>query len=190
MVLRTMRFSLALLVIACAAVLLFARLGHHALWGDEAGTALVAKGVLRTGSTSALVDDCNIFAYDNGRQLKKLHERYMPPLQSYLVAPFLAAFGRQSAWAARLPFALCGLASIILILWWLWHEEVRLLIALLMCLGLVCNVSLFLYSRQCRYYGAALLSSIAVVCLYLRWNGQRRRLIAMAALSLCLLASN
>ena len=177
-------------IIACSALLLFARLGHYALWGDEAGTALVAKGVLRTFDTSALVDDHNIFADDNGNQLRNLHERYVPPLQSYLAAPSLAVFGQESAWAARLPFALCGLATIILILWWAWREEVRWEFGLLLGMGLVCNVSLLLYSRQCRYYSAALLCSVAVAWLYLRWNGRRGGLVAMAGLLSCLLALN
>jgi hypothetical protein len=61
---------------------------------------------------------------------------------------------------------------------------------LALCAGLVCNVSLFLYSRQCRYYGPVLLCSIAIVCLYLRWNGRRSGLAAIAMFLICLLAAN
>ena len=99
-------------------------------------------------------------------------------------------FGNQSAFAARLPFALCGLADILVIAGWLWRGQARPGFVLPLCAGLVCNVSLFLYLRQCRYYAPALLCSTAIACLYLRWNGRRRRLVATAILMICLLATN
>ncbi|MDW8310281.1 MAG: hypothetical protein RMK20_12985, partial [Verrucomicrobiales bacterium] len=46
-------FTVGLLVLCSA--LLFARLGHYAFWCDESQTALAAKGILRTGETTALV---------------------------------------------------------------------------------------------------------------------------------------
>jgi hypothetical protein len=187
---KTLAFWMALAFLSIAAVLLFARLGRHALWEDEAGTALGAKGVLRALDTSAWVDDHNILAYRGGHELVNLRIRYVPPLQFYLTAPFLAAFGKQSALAARLPFALCSLASLTLILWWLWRGNAGVAFALLLCLGLLCNVSLILYSRQCRYYSAGMLCCLAVAFLYLNWQGQSGRLLAVSLISICLLALN
>ncbi|MGD1086610.1 MAG: hypothetical protein ABSA47_17880 [Verrucomicrobiota bacterium] len=181
---------LALGFLGLAAALIFARLGHYPLWDDEAGTALGAKGVLRAGDTSALVDDHNILAYRGGSELVNLRVRYVPPLQVYLTAPFLAVFGEDSALAARLPFALCGLAVLALIVWWLWRANAGGTFALLLCLGLVCNVSLILYSRQCRYYSAGMLCCVAVAYLYLNWKGQRGWLPAIGLISFCLLALN
>jgi hypothetical protein len=61
---------LALIIILLPA-LFFAHLGHYSLWDDEAGTALPAKGVIRTGDTSAVLDH-NIVAYRNGSELTNL----------------------------------------------------------------------------------------------------------------------
>ena len=170
--------------------MLFAHLGHYALWDDEAGTALSAKGVLRSLDTGVFVDEHNIVAYRNGKEIRNLRLRYLPPLQAYLAAPFLAVLGEQSAFAARLPFALCGLAGIALMAGWLWRENARPGFAWLLCAGLVCNVSLFLYLRQCRYYAPAWLCSTAIACLYLHWNGRRGGLAGAALLLICLLATN
>jgi hypothetical protein len=178
------------LFVGCAATLLFARLGHYALWDDEAGTALAAKGVIRTFDTSAVVDGRNVFAYRNGALLSNMKIRYWAPLQAYLAAPFLAAFGEQSALAARMPFALCGLGTVLVLAWWLWRDKASNLFVLVCCAGLICNVSFFLYSRQCRYYGPALFFSAAIACLYLRWQGRRTRLIGLAVLSILLLGTN
>jgi hypothetical protein len=187
---KSLAFWLAVSFLGVAAVLLFARLGHYPLWEDEAMAALGAKGVVRHLDTSALPDDHNICAYDKGSGVRNLNIREISPLQFYLAAPFLAAFGMQSALAARLPFALCGLGTFVLIYWWLWRGHAGVLFALLVCLGLACNVSLLLYSRQCRYYSPGILGSVAVAYLYLNWKGQTSRLLAMTAVSTCLLAVN
>src|SRR3954463_16171886 len=106
------------LTLALAALLLFARLGHYALWDDEAYTALAAEGILRSGDTSAVLDH-NIVAFRNGILLNdKLKDRFQPPLPAYVTAPILAAFGH-TAFAARLPMVLCGVATVALILWWM-----------------------------------------------------------------------
>src|SRR5262245_22360989 len=115
------RWTIAAVVLLVASGLLFARLGHYALWDDEAITALTAKGVWQTGDTSARVGD-NIVAYRSGLLLRNMKDRATPPLQFYIAAPFLGLLG-DSALAARLPFAICGLACIVLILWWMFRED-------------------------------------------------------------------
>ena len=100
--------AIAVGVLLVAAIFLFARLGHYSLWDDEAITALIGLGVWRTGDTTAVAGD-NIVGYRNGSLLSGLHDRHTPPLGFYLAAPSLGLLGH-STWAARLPFALCGLA--------------------------------------------------------------------------------
>src|ERR1043166_198560 len=113
-----------LVVLLVSACLLFCRLGHYAFWDDEAGLALVAEGVWRTGDTSAVLDH-NVFAARDGYLLRNLHDRSNPPLPAYFVAPFIGLSG--SAWAGRFPIALCGVACVALMLWWLWKENADLL---------------------------------------------------------------
>src|SRR6266852_1011387 len=62
------RICIALAILGTAAVLIFARLGHYALWDDEASTALAAIGVWRTGDTVAVIDH-NIVAFHLGEEL-------------------------------------------------------------------------------------------------------------------------
>ncbi|MEQ1918874.1 MAG: hypothetical protein ABL955_06710 [Elusimicrobiota bacterium] len=186
---RSTSFWCAAAVLGLSAALLFFRLGHYALWDDEAGTALTAQGVLATGDTSAVLGH-NVFAYNGGAELEGLRLRYMPPLQAYLAAPFLAAFGRDSALAARLPFALCALALVLLMLHWLRRTGADATSWFVFAVALLSNASFFLYGRQARYYAPAMLCTAAVAYLYVFWNGSRRRLAAIGLWSIALLALN
>src|SRR5690348_2385313 len=98
---RPVRIFFTLLMLTSASVLLFARLGHYALWDDESYTALSAEAVWQTGDTSAIVGK-NIVAFRQGTLLKNLHDRFQPPLPAYLAAPFVGEMGNTSL-AARIP---------------------------------------------------------------------------------------
>jgi 4-amino-4-deoxy-L-arabinose transferase-like glycosyltransferase len=148
-----------------AAIFLFARLGHYALWDDEAQTALIGEGVWQTGDTSALVGH-NIVAYGAGVELRNLKMRYLPPLQYYLVAPFVGLWPGQLL-AARLPFAICGFGAVLILLEWVRRDAAALTFAIFV-VALVGNVSLWLFCRQCRYYSVAILCSVALAYLYTR----------------------
>src|SRR5437762_9349402 len=93
---------LATATLAISAILLFVRLGHYALWDDEANTALIGKGVWATGDTTAVVGH-NIVAYRGGADLENLRTRFIPPLQFYMAAPFTGPTA-PNAFIARLPF--------------------------------------------------------------------------------------
>src|SRR5437870_4738156 len=159
------RLILSGLLVVCAAILLFTQLGHYALWDDEANTALHAKGVLRTGDTSAVIGH-NIVAYRDGICLVNLRDRVTSPLSSYIVAGFMAVFG-DSAFAVRLPFALFGLIFFAFVAWCLWKADADLQTWLLISMGLLANVELLLFSRQCRYYSLAILATAVISYLYL-----------------------
>jgi len=179
---------LAIFLLLGSAVLLFARLGRYTLWDDEAQTALNAEGVLQSGDTSAVIGH-NVNAYRGGQLLRGLRNRFPSPLQAYVVAPFLAVMGR-TALAARLPFALCGLACVSLIVRWLWQSRASPLTWALTTMAVLGNVSFFLFYRQARYYGLTMLSSVVLVYLYLRWDARRVTLVAFSLVSAALLASN
>ncbi len=166
---------------------MFARLGHSALWDDEAPTALGGIGVWRTGDTSAVIDH-NIVAYGAGFELRNMRMRFLPPLMFYLVAPSIGILGR-TAFAARLPFAMCGLATIAFIAFWMWRDRASLRTWLVMTIGLLGNVSLILYLRQCRYYAPAILLCTVIAYTYLHWGGSRRILVIMALLLVALLST-
>jgi hypothetical protein len=175
-------------VICISAFLLFFGLGHYALWDDEAGLAIPARGVWQTGDTS-IVAGHNILAPRQGIIVRDLKDRANPPLPAYVMAPF-AAFSGTGAFLPRLPLALCGLVCVGLLLWWLWRDKADRMTWWLMAIAILGNVSFFLYFRQARYYGITLLCSVAATYIYLHWNGSRRGLLGLSLLLLAVLASH
>lgn len=185
---RYKKIILAVLVLLCASFLLFFNLGYYALWDDEADTALFAQSVWRTGDTNALLDH-NLVAHTDGMELKDLRNRYLPPLQFYLAAPF-AGLAPGSSGAARWPFAFCGLLTIALMLYWLWRDQASIRIWGIASMGILGNVSLMLYFRQCRYYALTILLTTFLAYVYAH-RDDRVRMAAIISLSmLLLLASN
>lgn len=180
--------SVALLawLLACG-VLLFARLGHYALWDDEANTAIFAANVWRSGDTWAY-DGTNLVAFREGLELSGLKNRVFPPGQYFYAAPFLGVFGR-TALAARLPFALAAFAGLLLWAWWLWRAKVpwpTLALTFVFVLG---NASLFLYSRQARYYGLSWALTLALFYLYVHRAASARNRVLFTLASVGLLAT-
>ncbi|MGD0655133.1 MAG: hypothetical protein ABSA16_12370 [Thermoguttaceae bacterium] len=176
---------LSMVVLVLSGWLLFFRLGHYPLWCDEADTALFARGIARTGDTSALIDH-NLYAFRNGSCLKNLHGRYQPPLPYYLAAPFVGTDGTSSFWP-RLPFAVCGLLCVALMLFWMSQSRLTKIARYALSIGLLCNVSFFLFCRQCRYYSLGILLSLAIVYLYLNLNKRLSGILWLMLVSVLLL---
>jgi hypothetical protein len=151
---------LTVITLALSALLLFTHLGTQALWDDEANTALVGLGVLRTGDTSAQVDDHNFVAYNGGCELIGLKQRYLPPGQAYIAAGSMALLGR-NALGARFGFALFGLATVALLLRWMARDRAPFSWRVFFCVLLVSNVSLFLFFRNARYFAPATFFTVA-----------------------------
>ncbi len=185
---RNQKIVIAIIVLAGSLFFLFFNLGHYALWDDEATTALYAQSVWRTGDTYALLDH-HLIAYDSGIDLKGLYSRYMPPLPFYLAAVFVANFPG-SAFAARLPFAICGLLAVGMMLLWLWRSGASLKTWGLTAIGILCNVSLMLFSRQCRYYSISILMAILLAFLYFYRDERIKTSAAITVTSLLLFSSN
>jgi 4-amino-4-deoxy-L-arabinose transferase-like glycosyltransferase len=184
----SLRVAIIAVVLLGASVLLFGRLGHYALWDDETLTAIPALGLWRTGDTTFVLGR-NILAFRNGSMLTNLSDRCSPPLMFALAAPSLGLFG-QTAWAARFPFALCGLGTVALLLLWAWRARADAATWILLGLAILGNVSFYLYSRQCRYYAPTILLTVSVAYGYVFHDGRRGWLLALSLLSAALLATN
>jgi hypothetical protein len=167
--------------------LLFAELGRYALWDDEAMVGLAAKGVMRVGDTSVLMDHGNLMAFRGGILVREFRDRSTPPLPTYLTAASFSVLG-MNTWTARLPFAILGLATVALILYWAPRESWPVLLVLIA--GLLGNVSLILFFRQCRYFGPTIFFTVAITFVYWRWNPGTRNLLFLAGLSILLFVSN
>ena len=179
---------LSAIVLALSSGLLFFNLGHYYLWYDEADTALFAKGIARTGDMSAVIDH-NIYAYNHGACLKNLRGRYQPPVPYYLAAPFVGANGTGSFWP-RFPFAMCGLLSVGLLLYWMARSGISASAWIVLSIGLLGNVSFFLFCRQCRYFSLTILLSLAIVYLYMNWKGRWWEYVEVVLASILLLGTN
>jgi hypothetical protein len=179
-------YALICAVFVLSTCFLFLNLGRYALWDDESVSALVALGVQRTGDTSVILDH-NIVAYRSGLLVRDGKDRSTPPLSTYLTATAFSVIG-VSAFAARLPSACFGLATVALLIWYCRNFSLKTQV--IFFLGILGNVSLFLFCRQARYYATGLFLSTATVCIYLRWRGSWQGALAMATLGVCLFATN
>lgn len=110
-----------------SALLIFPRLGHYALWDDEAYTGLLGKSVIRNGDMTAFVDDNLIASYANGGMFRDLKERVTPPLSTWIAALSMKVFG-ETSFGARFPSAVLGLLTLLVLL--VWMKQRRLPLAL------------------------------------------------------------
>jgi len=171
-----------------SAIFLFSNLGRYALWDDETMVSLAAEGILETGDTTA-VHGRNIVAYRNGLVLKNLSDRSTPPLSSYITAVSFALFGK-TAWAARIPFALMGMALMTLAAFMMGKSNLTARETFVLSIGILGNTSLILFLRQCRYYAPSILLSVLIAVCYIRWRRENKGLLGMAILSVPLFAAN
>lgn len=182
------RRVIAVAILVVMASLIFARLGTYALWDDEANTALYGEAVWRTGDTSAVHGD-NVIAYRDGVELdRELRNRLVAPLPYYVEAPFIRETA--SPFFARLPFALAGVAALALGLRWMDRTRASRRVWAMTAIAVVGNVAWILFCRQARYYGLAMLCTMAVGYGYAHREQGRRMLVLMSAAAAALLATH
>jgi 4-amino-4-deoxy-L-arabinose transferase-like glycosyltransferase len=162
------------LLFGVAMALLFGRLGQRCLWQDEAQTALISRTVLEHGVPLGS-DGHNFFSQEAGAEYGPHYLwRWHTWLPFYLTAASFRVLGI-TTFAARLPFALFGLATIPLLhrhaLATLRERRVALIATLLLTLC----VPFLLLARQCRYYAAAAFFSLLGLHFYAELRAGRRR---------------
>jgi len=162
---------LALLIVVEAFLLLFG-LGNEYLWEDEANTASFGANVLKSGLPTAW-DGVNLLAHHDGLQLSDDLLSKEGWVQYYLIAGSFALFGR-TTFAARFPFALLGLATVVTFYFFAksYLEDPRR--ALLCTLFLALSVPFLLYARASRYYSPAMFLATACWLLSLDLSVERR----------------
>jgi len=167
-----------LAITALAAPLLLWALARHPFWSDEAVTAFYARSIVTTGrGLPRAWDGRNLMAYAGGWSLDRnmIATGYPNPLlQFYVAAPFFALMGREHATlAGRLPFALLGLATILLTyaLVRRWTSDVAA--ALTAALLLATNVQYLLFMRQCRYFALGAFLTVLLLWFYLLLDARR-----------------
>lgn len=180
------RRLLAALPTLIAALLLLWRLDNGALWQDEAQTALLSRSVLLHGVPLGMEGDSS-FSQELGVEFGENGIwRWHTWLPFYLLAAFFRLFG-QSTLVARLPFALCAVATVALCGPFAARLYRRREVAGPAAWLLALCVPFLLLGRQSRYYSLAALCSMLSLHGYLRWvAGERggRRLLCLASTAL------
>jgi 4-amino-4-deoxy-L-arabinose transferase-like glycosyltransferase len=167
-------------VTALAALLLLPNLGAQILWQDEAQTAVIARTIASHGVPLGR-DDRHSFSQELGREFgESAVWRWHTWLSFYAVAGSFALLGEGTA-AARLPFALFGVATVSLA--WLvgrrlWGDP-RAATAGALLLALC--VPFLILSRQCRYYAVAAFFSLLGLLFYARLGTGRRAGLGLVA---------
>jgi len=157
-----------LLIVAIAGgVLLFTNLGSGYLWADEGDTAVLARNILKSGVPSAW-DGVTFMDSDFGARVNDhLVMVSSPWLQYYLTAASFLVIG-QNTIAARLPFAIAGLLTVLAV-----YQIVSAATAdrrTAVCAGILtlCSVQFLLFARQSRYYALAMLLTCLLIDRFLR----------------------
>jgi hypothetical protein len=139
------------IILALGAFLLLFHLDHRPFWQDEAETAGLAKNVLKYGVPRAY-DGLNTISQEQGKEYDhNFLWRWSPWLQIYVTA---AAFriGGLTTYAGRFPYAVLGIACILLVYLLVSRNFGDRAWACLAALLLTTSVIFLLYARQCRYY--------------------------------------
>ncbi len=174
------RFSVIIATAILGAVLLFAGLGSHALWDDEAMDALNAKAILESGDTVSSVGH-NLVAYREGLLLVNGRQQGMPPLPGYLAAASMRFLGTSSL-SVRAAFATCGVVTILMMIVIASSYGLSWLELLIVSAAILGNVSFLLYFRNCHYYGPGIMLTTACLFLYSRGLGS---VVSQALMGLC-----
>jgi len=188
------RTAVPLLLGGIAAVLLLWGLSNKYLWQDEAATAVLAQRMLRFGrpltydgvnlitidyfkaEDPATIDQRTTnpqaavqYYIDHGYIKPDTSWRFQPWGQFIVAAISLKALGSTTL-AARLPFALAGIAVVVLLYRFVLTNFGNPLMASLAAVFLVFNAYWILHSRQCRYYPLSSLFLVITLMAYARWQ--------------------
>lgn len=148
---RTADYLILAVIAAVACTLLLSNLGNQHLWQDEAETALISKTILTHGIPMGH-DGKNSFSQFNGNDVSENGvSRYHPWFAYYLLAGFFALFDT-STFVARLPFALFGVATVLLIYYFAVSLQGTRRAGIFAALCLLLSVPFLILCRQCRYY--------------------------------------
>ncbi|MBX7166801.1 MAG: glycosyltransferase family 39 protein [Pirellulales bacterium] len=156
-----------------AALLILPNLGGTCLWADEGDTAVFAQSILVNGVPKAW-DGRTFTDSDGGKRLnEQLIQVVHPWVPFYLAAASIGLLG-DTSFAARLPFALAGIATAPLLYWLGRRLGMNRRTACLAVVLLLLSVQFLIYTRQARHYSLNMMLSCLMLYLALdldkRWG--------------------
>jgi hypothetical protein len=195
-------------IVSVAAVLLFWDLTAKDLWQDEAATAVLAVRMLKFGRPLAY-DGVNLLTIDmKDKEGEAATSRTGAPRAAldyfvrrgdfkpdttwkwqpwglFAIAAASIKLLGQTTLAARLPFALAGLATVPLLFRLVRRQFGSFAMAALAATLLVANSYWILHARQCRYYSVSSLCLVLTLMAYARWQWGGRSPAALIAVAWC-----
>ena len=181
--------SLVLLAILAlgASALLLTHLTQSYLWNDEGSTATIARTILHHGVPMGY-DGENSLSAEEGRDVTAGGiYRFQPWLQFYAAAASFAVLG-ESTFSARLPFALFGIATILVTYFLAWETWKNRAAAVAASSILALSVPFLLLAGQCRYYSMSSFFAALALWSYLRLlEGRKGAAVVFALAGLALL---
>lgn len=166
--LRALRLHWAIALLGAAVLIVMLNgLGTDYLWSDEGDTAVLAANVLKFGVPKAW-DGTTFTDSDRGARVNnQLVMVSHPWLQYYVTAASLGLVG-ENAFGARLPFALAGWLTVIVVYWLVYRETNDRAAAFGSAALLATSVQFLLYARQSRYYTLSALLSCLLIAVFVR----------------------
>ena len=161
-----------LVLLLLAAALIFPNLGRDVLWNDEGDTAYWGLSIKHSGLPLAW-DGRNFSSEDTVGLTEDLVYVNMPWLSLYAAAASISLFG-ETAFAARLPFALAGWVTVLALYLLVWRATKEKKAALYSAGMLLLSVPFFLYARSCRYYAFVMLFTCLALWLFLKLDSLRK----------------
>jgi hypothetical protein len=166
---------LLFLIVLLASIVFFTNLGGQGYSLDEPQTVAIARTILTFGYPSAW-DGKVLITGAGWKDFTIINGMYFwtwqPWLQYYLAAPFYFFFGN-SVTMLRFPFALLGVATVVVFYQIAQNIFKKKWLAALLSLHLILLIPFFLYVRQVRYYSPAALLSVILFWLLLRFIDNR-----------------
>jgi hypothetical protein len=191
-----------------ATILLFWGLTEKYLWQDEAATAVLATRLLKFGRPLAY-DGVNLITTDmfeedeeaagqlttdpqaavdhhvRRGEFKRDTTWKWQPWGLFTIAAISFEVLGQTTLAARLPFAIAGLATVLLLFRLVRRYSGSLLMATLAAVFLLGNPYWILHARQCRYYSLSSLFLMLTLLAYARWQVDGRGGTAFVVAAWC-----
>jgi 4-amino-4-deoxy-L-arabinose transferase-like glycosyltransferase len=148
------QLALLLPIMLVASLLSLANLSNQDLWQDEAQTACISRTVLAGGLPRGY-DGKNYFSQELGVEYGKNYVwKWHTWLPFYITAASFKLLGA-STFSARVPFALCGIATVLLVFFFGSSLFPKRNCGVFAAGLLSVCVPFLILSRQCRYYSMA-----------------------------------
>lgn len=154
-----------IIIILISSILLFGNLGNSYAPIDEANTMILAENTMKYGVPKVWDGEYLVSPFFEGDITSDKIWVSHPWLQFYLTALSFKIFGKTTL-AARIPYAMAGLLTIIAIYFLAKSLTNSKRFAKLSMLLLALNTSFLVYSRQSRYYALTCLFTVLTIYMF------------------------